>query len=167
MNTTNTSTTTEIAARTADNYGITAQPFDARGWAVWSYMYSITRLIVSERVARAVIAAAPSLTFAQVEVALRAAHKIDRAGGSDAEVRIACYPAPTANLLIDAMRFVRGEGATLRLPRGVVVRYAHEAPQGLPCAPAWYSATIRGVGPVRSQDRDQMAAVLAAWYADQ
>lgn len=139
---------------------------EKKGWMVWGYMYSVSRLYLSERAAQAVLAAAPFLTFAEIEPAMRAAHKVDRSGGSNEEVRLACFSRLGASTIEDALRGCRGVGAALRLPGGVVVRYEHEAPQGGAQAAPWYSASKRGGWRVQAQDRAQLAAVLAAHYAD-
>lgn len=154
-----------ISVASADRDSFSAER-NARGWTVFNrFGHGISCVYLSDRAVHALFVAIPGLRAAQVLPALRAVHKMDKAGGSDAEVQISAYPSPTMDQIVDALRGCRWQGASVRLPGGWVAKYEHEAPHALPGAPPWLSARRKGAS-LRPMCRDSLAAVLAAEYQE-
>lgn len=85
----------EFRVLTLDGYQLCAARDPRRGgFEVFDGVgRAVARILVSERVARALVEAAPLLAWDDAVAGLRAAHRADRRGGSDAAVR-AAFAAP-------------------------------------------------------------------------
>ena len=85
----------ELRVHTADGYLLCVARDPRRGgFEVFDGMgRAVARLLVGERVARALVEVAPSLAWDDAVAGLRTAHRADRRGESDAAVR-AAFTAP-------------------------------------------------------------------------